>query len=138
MWWEVGPEIHHRYCLCLQSMAFMTNKEARNTENKEEICPEILKPLISAALQTEAQQACGCEERAWVSNPSSNPTILLPEKHRPGLGDLNGEDRTQLSAEFQALMSFPPSFLVQLLRVTRPACSHIDITPGQQEDKQTG
>lgn len=56
-------------------------------------------------------------------------------------GDLERGDRIHLSAGFQAFVPFPPFpryFLVQLLRVASSACSHVEITPGQQEDKQTG
>lgn len=52
----------------LQPMVFVTNEAARSTENKEEICPKIPKPLVFAALQNEAQQTCGCEDKAWFSS----------------------------------------------------------------------
>lgn len=69
-------------------MAFVTNKAERNTENKEEISPKIPKPLVSAALQTEAQQACGCEERAWVPPYLGSSHFAAPKTHT-STSDLN-------------------------------------------------
>lgn len=72
------------------------------------------------------------------SQPDFRSSHFAAQKHTAGLNDLNGGGRTQLRAGFQAFVPFPPSFLVQLLKVARPACPHMDITPGQQEDKRTG
>jgi len=120
--------------------AFVTNKAAQNTENQEEICPKIPKPLASAALQTEVQQACGCEERAWVLH-YFRASHFAAQKACTSTGDLHRKDHIHLSAGFLVLMLFPPfpwCFLVQQLRVDRSTSSHMEMMPGRQKDKKAG
>lgn len=44
---KAGVGTHHLSCPNSQPVAFVTIKAAANLENKEEICPNILNPLIS-------------------------------------------------------------------------------------------